>query len=80
MAEQTIELDCAPGSPRPGDLYPSVIEGTGLETRESVARVFGMWIWDYNDIPAEKWEAAKPTLKKRIEDLYYQGLIRFGSW
>lgn len=80
MAEQTIEIDCPPGGTRPGDLYPGVIEGTGLEVRESVSRTFGNWVWDYSDVSPEIWTLAEPTLEKRITSLYNRGLIRYGSW
>jgi hypothetical protein len=78
--QQTLELDCPPGLPRPGDLYPAVIRGTGLPTREPVLKFFGNWTWDYRDIPAKKWAKAQPALKERIEKLYNDGYIRYGSW
>ena len=77
---QTIELDCPPGSPRPGDLIGGVIKGTGLPTRDTVGRFFGNWTWDYSDIDPEVWAKAQPTLKKRITALYESGAIRYGSW
>lgn len=77
---QTIELDCPPGSPRPGDLIAGVIKGTGLPKRETVSRFFGCWTWDYSDIAPDVWAKAKPTLQKRITALYESGLIRYGSW
>jgi hypothetical protein len=80
MAEQTIELDCAPGAPRPGDLIGSVIEGTGLEPRDTVGRFFGNWTWDYSDVPADTWKKIQPILKERITALYHRGAIRYGSW
>jgi hypothetical protein len=80
VAMQTIELDCAPGNPRPGDLIEGVIKDTGLPVREPVAKFFGQWTWDYRDIPEEQWLKAKPILKERISALYYQGAIRYGSW
>ena len=80
MAEQTIELDCAPGGIRPGDLIEGVIVGTGLEPRDTVGRFFGNWTWNYEDVPREVWEAAKPILKERIVALYNSGVIRYGSW
>lgn len=80
MSEQTIELDCAPGGLRPGHLIAKVIEGLGLPVRETSGRFFGNWTWDYSDIPAERWKEIQPTLQKRIEALYHQGLIRYGSW
>jgi hypothetical protein len=75
----TIDLDCQPGFPRPGDLIDSVLEGTGLPSRPPVLKFFGNWQWDYNDMP-EVFEAAKPILKERITALYHAGLIRYGSW
>jgi len=77
---QTIELDCPPGNPRPGDLIAEVIAGTTLPKRNDIGRVFGCWTWDYSDIPCDEWEAARPILKRHIEDLYRRGWIRFGSW
>lgn len=77
---QVIELDCAPGNPRPGDLIAHVIQGTGLPPREACSKFFGCWSWDYNDYDPIKWEKIKPILKSRIEALYNQGTIRYGSW
>ena len=80
MSQQTIEIDCAPCTPRPDSYIAGVIEGTGLELREKVGAFFGNWTWDYSDVPAEKWEAIRPTLKERISALYNSGAIRYGSW
>jgi len=77
---QTIELDCPPGNPRPGDLIAEVIAGTTLPKRETTLRFFGNWVWDYSDIPAEQWKEAQPILQRHIEDLYRRGWIRYGSW
>ena len=78
--QQTIELDCPPGDPRSGDLIEGVIEGTGLELREPVSKLFGQWTWDYSDVPSEKWAEVKPILKERITALHNSGRIRYGSW
>jgi len=77
---QTIELDCAPGYPRPEDLIDGVLEGTGLPKRETVSRLFGNWTWDYHDIDPEVWAETKPILKEHITTLYERGEIRYGSW
>ena len=77
---QTIDIDCEPGYPRPGDLYPDVIKDTGLPVRETVSRIFGNWTWDYSDIDPEVWKKAKPILKERLTKLYEQGLARYVSW
>lgn len=80
MTPQTIEIDCAPGPVRPGDLYVHVIAGLGLAEREPVSTFFGNWTWDYSDVPANEWAAVRPLLKSRITDLYNRGRIRYGSW
>jgi hypothetical protein len=77
---QTIELDCPPGAPRPGDLIAGVIEGTGLDDREPSTKFFGTWTWDYEDVSPEVWEKARPILRERITALYGAGVIRYGSW
>jgi len=80
MSVQTIELDCAPGYPRPGDLIEGVIADTGLPTRDAVCKFFGMWVWDYSDVPSDEWQRIQPTVKERVTSLYHSGMIRYGSW
>jgi len=81
MAEvQTIELDCPPGCPRPGDLIGGVIKGTGIKKKEPICKFFGNWTWDYSDVSPKTWVKIKPVLKERIESLYHSGAIRYGSW
>ena len=80
MSDQTIELDCAPGYPRPDDLIKGVIEGTGLESRDDVSRIMGNFTWDYSDVSSEVWAKARLILKKKITELYNKGTIRYGSW
>lgn len=76
---QTIELDCAPGTPRPGQYIGGVLEGTGLTAGEPTT-FFGNWCWSF-DVPQEKWEAEiQPIIKPRITALYHSGAIRYGSW
>jgi hypothetical protein len=77
---QTIEIDCQPGYPRPGDLIEGVIKDTGLPLRDDVSRFFGCWEWNYNDIDPEVWNRAKPILEKRLNKLYDDGLCRYCSW
>ncbi len=78
--EQTIELDCPPGDPRPGDLIAGVIEGTGLRLKEACSRFFGCWTWEYDEVDPEEWKRIQPILKERVEKLYHSGVIRYGSW
>jgi hypothetical protein len=84
--EKSIELDCAPGNPRPGDLIGGVVQGTLLEGRPeaapeaTVSRLFGNWKWMFSEVPDEDWKAVQPTIKERVTALYNRGLIRYGSW
>lgn len=78
--ERSIELDCAPGGPRPGDLINGVIAELGLTEREPVMKLFGNWKWDYSDVTEERWKEIQPTLKERVTALYNSGVIRYGSW
>jgi hypothetical protein len=79
MSKRTIEIDCPPGHPRPGDLIDGVLEGTGLEAGDTVARVFGNWVWAFEADDAS-WEAVQAIVAPRLEALYHQGVIRYASW
>jgi len=83
----TIELDCAPGSPRPGDLFPGVLNETPLteEDFECVSKSFGCWTWQLKEDEPDKersklYEENKPTYSERIKKLYGDGKVRYASW
>lgn len=78
----TIELDCAPGWPRPGDLLPDVLAGTGitLDAEKPQSMFFGNWVWEIPQDQVLKYEIARPTIISRIQALYGAGRIRYGSW
>jgi len=86
MSEQTIELDCAPGDPRPGDLIAGVVKGTILEgsaaadPENTVSRLFGNWLWNFPNVSPEEWTKVQTVTQPRIEALFKAGVIRFGSW
>lgn len=80
MAKQTIDLDCAPMTPRPDSYIAGVLKDTGIEVREPSSKLMGNWTWNFEDVSEETWEKAKPLFKKRIEKLYEEGKIRYGSW
>lgn len=81
---RSIEIDCPPGSPRPGDLFPGVLEKTGLTEDDFVntSRLMGEWIWALkkDNEKAELFDKAKPMFKDVITKLYNSGKIRYGSW
>ncbi len=79
----SIELDCRPGSPRPGDLISAVVKGTVLEgvllPNNPNSMCMGNWTWKF-EITDRDYEEIKPTLAVRISALYTNDLIRYGSW
>jgi hypothetical protein len=77
----TIDLDCAPGSLRPGDLLPGVLEGLNIkkDPEDTVVRFFGNWRWEFKT-SKKKYERIKPIIKERITSLYNSSIIRYGSW
>lgn len=80
---QTIEIDCAPGMPRPDEHLPGILKDTCLEAyshKEPISKFFGNWMWDFSEINPECWESCKPLIKERIIKLYNNGWIRYGSW
>lgn len=78
--EQTIELDCAPGDPRPDVYLPGILEGTGIEPVEKCSAIFGNWTFNFSHVPKEKWKECQPIFKERIKELHSKGYIRYGSW
>jgi hypothetical protein len=80
----SIQLDCPPGSPRPDDLIDSVLKGTGFEVSDfdTSAPFFGeqTWVLREDVRKDEKFTETKPTFKERISSLYFEGLIRYGTW
>lgn len=76
---KTIELDCAPGTPRPDAYIGLVVAGTPLEAKlkEPVSKLFGNWTWAFD---IEDSEYPKEVIKQRVTALYQMGHIRYGSW
>ena len=81
METWTIDLDCAPGSPRPGDLLPGVLMGLNIkkDSEDTVSRLFGNWCWEFKT-SKDKYKRIKPIIEERITSLYNSGIIRYGSW
>ena len=83
---KTIELDCAPGTRRPGDYLVELVRDTPIENHQNAkpdatsSRLFGCWTWTFNDVPDDEWKEVQSIIKPRIIALYDAGRIRFGSW
>ncbi len=79
MAIKIIGIDCPPGEPRPGDLLPNVITGTGLKNKRPAVKWFGAWQWEYR-ISEKKWKSIEPIIVSRLRDLYSEKVIRGAIW
>ena len=79
---QTIELDCAPGHPRPDSLLAGVLAGTGIkpEQLKCVGKCFGNWTYEIPEELTEQYLAVKEKVASAIKALYNVGAIRYGSW
>lgn len=82
--EFSIELDCAPGNPRPDDLFAGVLKDTGFDVVDfdTPAPFFGHQIWILKESANkdDMFAKAKPVFKERVTALYNSGLIRYGTW
>lgn len=78
---KSIELDCPPGTPRPGDLIDAIVKGTQLEgALPRPSMFFGNWTWHFDSVSDDDWVKIQEVTKLRIIRLYQQGVIRYGSW
>jgi len=81
----SIEIDCEPGFPRPGDLFPSVLVDSGLteEDFDNVSKSFGNWTWVLKEGDPEKdalYTTKRPVFAERLKKLYDAGYARYVSW
>lgn len=74
-----LEIDCAPGEPRPDVYAREVFNTIGKEYAEPNSKFFGNWTW-FIDIEKEPWEKAKDTVGAYLKKLYNAGKIRYASW
>lgn len=79
---KTIEIDCAPGNPRPDAYIKDVMQNSGVEFdgREPIGKLFGQWTWDFSDTPDVIWQAAQKIFAERLTALYNTGAVRYASW
>lgn len=80
-----IELDCPPGSIRPDNLLPIVIDGTGLKVEdfEITSKSFGNWeftLKEDKEDTNEIYKKCKDKIGTKIKELYKMGRIRYGSY
>lgn len=76
----SIEIDCAPGPTRPGDLLPGVLRDTGIALGEPDSKLFGHWTWTIPSNLEARYAEVQAVVKERLLELHRQGRIRYGSW
>ena len=74
-----LNIDCAPGSPRPDGYAKVVFEYLGIEYTEPISKFFGNWIWH---IPVDevKYDKELPWISDYLKRLYSRGSIRYAGW
>lgn len=79
---QTIEIDCAPGNLRPGDVMKSMIEELELpfKYKETSGRLFGNWTWTFNEFNEEDWRAIQKKVGPYLTKCWEKGTVRYASW
>lgn len=80
MNPYTIEIDCPPGDPRPGDLICGVIEDLNLTLGEPTSKTFGNWTWTVPADQANHYLTVQNTVRERLLVLHSSGLVRYASW
>jgi hypothetical protein len=75
-----IGIDCPPGDPRPGDLFPKVLRGTGLRKSdfEDPLMLMGAWLWILKASSEKQaiFLVKRSILKRRLMRLLNRGIIR----
>tara|TARA_R110000772_G_scaffold70078_1_gene154383 strand:- start:328 stop:582 length:255 start_codon:yes stop_codon:yes gene_type:complete len=84
MNQQTIELDCAPGGMRPGDLIEGVLVDTPLKLEEhfekDIPKSFGNWTFIVKEEFTDLYLEHTVSIKEKITNLYTSGYVRYASW
>ena len=75
-----IGIDCPPGEPRPGALFPKVLRGSGLRVSdfEILFKCYGAWLWALKP-SAEKqaiFISKRLLFRRRLVDLVQKKVSR----
>jgi len=75
-----IEIDCAPGTPRPDGYFKVICEKLGIEYFAPASTFFGNWTWEIPELNEEQREIYDSFVPDYIKGLHSSGKIRYGSW
>lgn len=78
----SIEIDCAPCTPRPDTILPYALKDTELTVDDfkKVSTFFGNWTYVPFESKDEVYAKFQPTIRKNLNEAYDQGKCRYCSW
>lgn len=81
-----IEIDCAPGTPRPNSYLGPALRMIDYNYGDTLPKYnnsfFGNWTWDLTDEVPEDYSPNEHTnaLREYFVDLDEKGLTRYSTW
>ena len=78
--QQFIALGGAFMVTNPDDMLQAALTDTDLPLRQPTSKTFGIWRFDYSDIPRATWERELLTIQRNLTALRTAGSIRYCSW
>lgn len=73
----TIEIDCAPFTPRPDEYFKYICNNIlECDYYEPISKCFGCWEWDVT----YKSKDQQDKVKTYLTGCYHKDLIRYASW
>lgn len=81
METISIDIDCAPATPRPDTYIGKVGEILGItEIPNPVNKFFGNWTWEFEGFTKEQYDELAPRLKEYLFNLYDDGKVRYAAY
>jgi len=81
-SEYSIEIDCAPGLPRPDTHFNNMCEICELDISwfKSPTKFFGNWEWKVNPEYNSQYIKKQKEIQTYLTDLYIYSNVRYASW
>lgn len=78
----SIEIDCAPGTPRPDTVLPLALANTEMKVEdfERTSTFFGNWTYVPLLEKEELYKKSQNTIKQNLNKAYDEKRCRYCSW
>jgi hypothetical protein len=78
----SIEIDCAPGTPRPDTVLPLALSNTEMKVEdfEKTSTFFGNWTYVPLLEKEELYANSQNTIAENLKQAYAKGKCRYCSW